>query len=966
MITLKEFAENQQIKFGTSGIRALNSLLTDKVCYLFTQGFLQYLENNRLLSHKKCLLAGDLRENTDHLICVIYQAITDKGYTVEYCGKIPTPALCNYALDQQCPAIMVTGSHIASNMNGFKYYTARGEILKNDEQGILSQMLAINEELFDANDQLKNLSSENLPVSDQAYHLYLARYENFFPKNCLHGLRVGLYQHSSVAAKSLFAILHYFGAEVKLFGEQQHFYALDTEALSAEDANIAKKYLADLPADIIVSTDGDGDRPLLSDEEGVWLHGDIIGTLCAMILNAKYVVVPMSCNTEVDAIDKFQQVVRTKIGSPYVIEKMNELIAQDKKNVIGFEANGGVLLGTQMNNDKKTLAALPTRDGILPLICILYYIHSNHIKLSDLVKKYFHAYTASNSIKDISPLTSKLLFEYLQNNNIKSFFHSISDVKRIDVLDGFAIYFKDDTMIYLRQSGNAPELRCYTQANSKENAELLNQQSINQIKKWIKIMNENNKNLILPFIMCGGSGKRLWPLSRSNFPKQFLRLYNAKTLLQNTVMRCQTMDSLLKPIIIGNYNDRFTIASQLAEIDATVEKIIYESISCNTGPAIAIASLWAKECYGDPLMLVMPSDHKIDDISAFSLSIDMAREYALQDKIVTFGVQPLTADSNYGYIKIDKKLNDQAYSVNSFIEKPEKSLAKQLIADGLHFWNTGIFMFKASRILKDLGKFQPDILNYCQSALEKANNQVNTIILPKEIYQKCPAISIDYAIMEKTSDICMVPLQSDWIDIGNWQSLYNIGKKDENNNVVMGDVINIDMKDSYVRTEDRLVTTIGIKNCVIVEARDSILIADKDNLSKMKELSAILEKEHRSEANSSSLVYRPWGYYQVIELSANYQIKKISIFPKQSISLQVHQLRSEHWVILKGKATVTLGHDIHILRPNESIFVPVGTKHRIENVEETNLELIEIQTGSYFGEDDIKRFDDIYQRETES
>ena len=477
-IHVKEFAENNHIKFGTSGIRALNSALTDKVCFVFTYAFLQYLESTEQIQPGQCIiLAGDLRSNTEKMLQAIAMAILSKGYNYEYNGKIPTPALCYYSMQKQSPGIMVTGSHIPENMNGMKFYKAGGEILKTDEKIILSQVLQVDEKL------LNGKTIELTRVND-AYDVYVNRYLNFFPNRALDSLNLGIYAHSSVATHILKDILQGLGANVTIFGDNDNFYGMDTEALSDNDIKMARDNLNTFRLDAIVSTDGDGDRPLLTDEHGEWLHGDIIGMLTAIILQAKQVVIPISCNNSVTHIPDFEAVYKTRIGSPYVVEKMNQLLQAGKTQIIGYEANGGVLIGSEFTMDDRTLSPLPTRDSIIPLLCILFHMKKVKTQLSTLVNDYCQFFTASNSVKDIPSTQIQELFDLLTAAVIPDFFQIKVKVEKIDLLDGLRIYLSNAEIIHLRASGNAPELRCYTESQSKLAAKKLNDHCMHIIKQW--------------------------------------------------------------------------------------------------------------------------------------------------------------------------------------------------------------------------------------------------------------------------------------------------------------------------------------------------------------------------------------------------------------------------------------------------------------------------------------------------
>ncbi|OGT38291.1 MAG: mannose-1-phosphate guanylyltransferase/mannose-6-phosphate isomerase [Gammaproteobacteria bacterium RIFCSPHIGHO2_12_FULL_38_14] len=962
MINIKEYSEKHQIKFGTSGIRAANEQLTDEACYLYTIAFLQYLEHTKQINNK-IIIAGDLRSNTDHLIKVIYQAITGRGYSVEYGGKIPTPALCYYAMHEKAPAIMVTGSHISPDMNGFKYYKPDGEILKSDENEILSENILLDLTLFDHH-QLK-LLPDSIPITDAPYQFYITRYLKFFPKNALKGMHIGVYSHSSVAIKALIEIIKKLGAIIKVFGNEKNFHALDTEALSTQDKNISNEYAKLYQLDAIVSTDGDGDRPLISDENGNWIQGDIIGILCTLILKADHVVVPLSCNRSIDVLPTLKKIVRTKIGSPYVIEKMLDLIKDGETNVLGFESNGGVLVGSEFIFDERNLEPLPTRDAILPILLILSYLNKNQLKIHDFIQNNIFSYTVSDSLKFILPYHTESFFSFLtQNNtiaeNIKLFFKQDEPIEKIELLDGMAIYFENGEMIYLRQSGNSPELRCYTESNTEAKAKKLNNRCMILIKQWMDNMTKPHEQII-PVLLSGGVGKRLWPLSRSSYPKQFLRLYNDKTLIQNTILRCQNSLSLTQAIITGNEKDKFIISSQLTEINIAAKAIILEPASHNTGPAIAIASFFTMKNLGDQLILVMPVDHKIDDIESFWHCVDRAKQYALEDYIVVFGTKPNSPDPGYGYIEVNHAIHDQAYLVKKFIEKPEKSLAIQFVSDGMHYWNAGIYLFKASRILNDFEKFQPEIFAYCKKAYAESIEENSFVHLPPDIYQQCPSISIDYAIIEKAANICMIPLTSDWKDIGNWQSLYDIAEKDENQNVIEGNIVAIDTVNSYLRTEDKLIATVGLQNCFVVESHDALLIVNRDYLQKMIELTDILGKHHQAEMNALSVMYRAWGYCHVIESSPHYRINKVVMFPNQNISFENEKNHAAHWLVLKGEATIILENNKHVLHANESIFIAAHEVYQLENKGLDNLELIQIEIGLALDQNGLKNSEEIFE-----
>ncbi len=483
-ILLQEFAEKTKVKFGTSGIRGLNSHLTDKICYVYTLAFLHYLENiKKLTPDQTIIIAGDLRVNTDHILKVIQGAIESKGLKVENVGKIPTPALANYCLHKKTAGLIVTGSHIPSNMNGIKFYKADGEILKSDEKAIMEQSITIDRSLFDENHALLQLSNNQLETVPFAYHLYAERYLQFFSTDALSKLKIGMYAHSSVALETLADIFQKLGATIYVFGKTDTFHSIDTEALTKHEKDIAKKYIEEYKLDLIVSTDGDGDRPMLTDEHGQWLRGDIIGMLTALILQANFVVTPYTSNSSVEYIRQFKEIYRTKIGSPYIIEKINNLINDGKGRIIGYEANGGVLIGTDFYTEGKILKALPTRDSLISLLTIITHAKKSKLTISELVQKHTRLYTESQSIHDIpSEQSHAFLAKLAHNIRKKDFFKIKASVEKTEVLDGLRIYYDNGEIIHLRPSGNASELRCYTEASTAERTKLLNEECIRLLK----------------------------------------------------------------------------------------------------------------------------------------------------------------------------------------------------------------------------------------------------------------------------------------------------------------------------------------------------------------------------------------------------------------------------------------------------------------------------------------------------
>jgi mannose-1-phosphate guanylyltransferase/mannose-6-phosphate isomerase len=463
---------------------------------------------------------------------------------------------------------------------------------------------------------------------------------------------------------------------------------------------------------------------------------------------------------------------------------------------------------------------------------------------------------------------------------------------------------------------------------------------------------------ICTVIIAGGSGTRMFPLSRTNHPKQFFSLYNidGETMFQSTCNRFKdiNVDSL---ITICNDDHRFLVADQLKEINIK-SSIILEPIGKNTAPAIALAAFNAEE---DDILVVLPSDHHIGNIKEFNSTIEDAAILAEDNYIVTLGIKPNKPHTGYGYIKTGKILKN-GFIANSFVEKPDIDQAKKYLDDGNYLWNSGIFIFKASKYLHELKKFRPEIYKVCELANKESKIDNDFIRIDKDIFNKCSSESIDYAIMENAKDIAVLPLDAEWSDLGSWNSLWDISIKDIDNNVIQGDVVVRDTSNSFIRSENKLITTIGIENIIIVDTKDALLVADKNRSEEVKHLVESLKEQSRNEPEIHREVLRPWGKYDSVDSGKTFQVKRITVNPGAKLSLQKHKYRSEHWVVVSGIARVTLDNKIFMLSPNESTYIPIGAIHSLENVEEIPLELIEVQSGSYLGEDDIERFEDVYGR----
>jgi mannose-1-phosphate guanylyltransferase len=462
---------------------------------------------------------------------------------------------------------------------------------------------------------------------------------------------------------------------------------------------------------------------------------------------------------------------------------------------------------------------------------------------------------------------------------------------------------------------------------------------------------------ICPVIMAGGSGKRLWPLSRAAHPKQFLKLHGEDTMLQATVKRLSGLD-IQASITICNEEHRFFVAEQLREIDK-LGPIILEPVGRNTAPAIALAALTAKD---DPLLLVLAADHVIQDEDAFREAVIRAIPLAEVGKLVTFGIVPSAPHTGYGYIKRGKDIGE-GFEVDAFVEKPSSDVAQDYFSSGDYYWNSGMFLFRASKYLEELKQFRPDILEQCQSSVKDVKTDLDFLRVDKDMFESCSAESVDYAVMEKTSHAVVVPMDAGWSDIGSWSSLWDISSKDCNGNTTHGDVMLQNSNNSYVRSEDKLVAAIGIDDLVIVSTKDALMVAHKDSVQDVKMVTESLKIQARSEWQLSREVFRPWGKYDSIDSGERYQAKRITVKPGAKLSVQMHHHRAEHWVVVSGAARVTNGDKTFLLSENESTYIPVGVVHALENPGKIELELIEVQTGSYLSEDDIVRFEDRYGRD---
>ena len=471
------------------------------------------------------------------------------------------------------------------------------------------------------------------------------------------------------------------------------------------------------------------------------------------------------------------------------------------------------------------------------------------------------------------------------------------------------------------------------------------------------------KHMIIPVILAGGSGTRLWPLSRKLYPKQLLPLIDDNTLVQNTLLRLRGMEEIAEPVIICNEDHRFIIAEQMRSMGVKPAAIILEPVGRNTAPAVAVAALRVLAEEPDAQLLVLPADHLISDVEKFHGAVRQAAAYAAKGHLVTFGIVPTAPETGYGYILQGRAMDDSsARTIERFVEKPDLATAETYVSSGQYFWNSGMFVFRARTVLDELERFAPAIVHACRKALDAAGQDLDFLRLDKDAFAACPEDSVDYAVMEQTDKGVMIPLSCGWNDLGSWDALWQAGVKDEDGNVTKGDVVICDVRNSYLHAETRLLAAVGLENHIVVETSDAVLISPRDRVQEVKKIVDKLKAENRIEAVSHKKVFRPWGHYESIGDGARYQVKRISVTPGQVLSLQKHFHRAEHWVVVQGTAVVTRDNEEILLRENESVYLPLGAVHRLANPGKIPLELIEVQVGSYLGEDDIIRFEDVYGR----